>query len=43
MKRGYFTAACGITIYRGAAYPPAYQGNSVHRGAGGEFGASPFD
>jgi putative heme-binding domain-containing protein len=37
---GYFTAACGITVYRGAAYPPSYHnnlfiaepaGNLVHR------------
>jgi putative membrane-bound dehydrogenase-like protein len=25
---GYFTSACGITIYRGAAYPPEYYGNA---------------
>jgi putative membrane-bound dehydrogenase-like protein len=25
---GYFTSACGITIYRGAAYPPKYRGNA---------------
>lgn len=37
---GYFTSACGVTIYRGAAYPAAYYGqafladvasNLVHR------------
>jgi putative membrane-bound dehydrogenase-like protein len=26
-EAGYFTAACGITVYRGAAYPPSYRGN----------------
>jgi putative membrane-bound dehydrogenase-like protein len=25
---GYFTSACGITIYRGAAYPSKYRGNA---------------
>jgi putative membrane-bound dehydrogenase-like protein len=25
---GYFTSACGVTIYRGAAYPPRYYGNA---------------
>jgi putative membrane-bound dehydrogenase-like protein len=25
---GYFTSACGITIYRGAAYPQKYRGNA---------------
>src|SRR5262249_2305265 len=25
---GYFTSACGITIYRGAAYPKQYRGNA---------------
>jgi putative membrane-bound dehydrogenase-like protein len=25
---GYFTSACGITIYRGAAYPKRYLGNA---------------
>jgi putative membrane-bound dehydrogenase-like protein len=39
---GYFTSACGITIYRGSAYPAAYRGqafladvasNLVHREA----------
>jgi putative heme-binding domain-containing protein len=25
---GYFTSACGITIYRGAAYPRKYRGNA---------------
>jgi putative membrane-bound dehydrogenase-like protein len=25
---GYFTSACGITIYRGAAYPKQYLGNA---------------
>jgi putative membrane-bound dehydrogenase-like protein len=25
---GYFTSACGITIYRGAAYPERYRGNA---------------
>ena len=24
---GYFTAACGITVYRGDAYPSSYRGN----------------
>jgi putative membrane-bound dehydrogenase-like protein len=37
---GYFTSACGVTIYRGSAYPPEYYGqafladvasNLVHR------------
>ena len=26
-EAGYFTAACGITVYRGNAYPPSYRGN----------------
>jgi putative membrane-bound dehydrogenase-like protein len=26
-EAGYFTSACGITVYRGSAYPPAYRGN----------------
>lgn len=26
-EAGYFTAACGLTVYRGAAYPPSYRGN----------------
>jgi putative membrane-bound dehydrogenase-like protein len=26
-EAGYFTAACGITVYRGTAYPPSYRGN----------------
>jgi putative membrane-bound dehydrogenase-like protein len=39
---GYFTSACGVTIYRGTAYPPEYRGqvylsdvagNLVHREA----------
>jgi len=25
---GYFTSASGVTIYRGAAYPPEYRGNA---------------
>ncbi len=24
---GYFTSSCGITVYRGDAYPPEYRGN----------------
>ncbi len=32
---GYFTAACGVTIYRGNAYPAAFRGNAfVCEGAG---------
>lgn len=26
--RGFTTAACGVTVYRGSAYPLAYQGNA---------------
>ena len=32
---GFFTSATGITIYRGAAYPPEYQGNVFIGDVGG--------
>jgi putative membrane-bound dehydrogenase-like protein len=32
---GYFTSATGITIYRGNAYPPRYQGNAFVGDVGG--------
>lgn len=32
---GFFTSATGITVYRGAAYPPEYQGNVFIGDVGG--------
>lgn len=32
---GYFTSAAGVTIYRGDAYPPAFQGNAFIGDVGG--------
>jgi putative membrane-bound dehydrogenase-like protein len=46
---GYFTSACGVTIYRGSAYPPEFYGqafladvaaNLVHRQALSPFGVT---
>ena len=28
MAAGYVTSACGLTIYRGSAYPPEYYGQA---------------
>ncbi|MGE3315995.1 MAG: PVC-type heme-binding CxxCH protein, partial [Planctomycetaceae bacterium] len=32
---GFFTSAAGVTIYRGAAYPPEFRGNAIIGDVGG--------
>jgi putative membrane-bound dehydrogenase-like protein len=32
---GFFTSATGVTVYRGSAYPPAFQGNAFIGDVGG--------